>query len=341
MHKIDQQLNLMLRGRFDEGWKLSEQLFEEDPNNQRALFNRGWFLINQGKLQEGFQLLEVGRHLNVYGGTKPHTKKPIWNQKDSLQGKTVIINAEGGYGDNIIHARFAADIAKRGGKAIHKCAPELESLFRRIPGTYDVLTSNNLSRIPHDYWVPGFSCAWLFGHSFETLPNEPYISANAESVGVWKNIITSDKIKVGIRWSGSRQFEHQQFRIFPPEPLIDLYKYDKLQLYSLQRDNDIRELPEEIIDLQNLLISWEDTAAAIYNMDLIITSCTSIAHLASAMGKPTWVFVPMLPYHIWAYGDKHSPWYKETTRIFRQTRFGHWDKTFEELNNELKERFNL
>ena len=112
---------------------------------------------------------------------------------------------------------------------------------------------------------------------------------------IWKNIINSEKPKVGIRWSGSPLFEHQQFRIFPPEPLIDLYKYSDVQLYSLQRDTDTRELPEEIIDLQHIIISWEDTTAAIENMDLVITSCTSIAHLSAAMGKPTWVIVPLLP----------------------------------------------
>ena len=126
--------------------------------------------------------------------------------------------------------------------------------------------------------------------------NNPYISANPLSVDVWKNIIKSDKIKVGIRWSGSPLFEHQQFRIFPPEPLIDLHKYKEVQFYSLQRDTDTRELPEEIIDLQHLIISWEDTAAAIMNLDLVITSCTSIAHLAGALGKRTWVISPILPF---------------------------------------------
>jgi hypothetical protein len=57
------------------------------------------------------------------------------------------------------------------------------------------------------------------------------------------------------------------------------------------------------------------------------------------MGKPTWVIVPILPYHIWAYGDKHSPWYQETTRVFRQKTFGQWKEPFEELEEELKKLF--
>ena len=340
MHLIDQQLNLMIRGRFDEAWKLAEELKTLDPNDPKAKFNRGWFLINQGKLQDGFQCLEHGRGLNVYGGGKINTTKPIWDQSD-LKDKTVILSMECGFGDQIIYARFATEIWKRGGICILCCEKSLHSIFLRIPGVKKCITLDEVSSTPHDFWIPGFSASWLFGHEFDTLPNEPYIFAKQESVQIWKSIInTKKKIKVGIRWSGSPLFEHQQFRLFPPENLIDLYKdFDHIQFYSLQRDTDTRELPEEISDLQHLIISWEDTVACIENLDLVITSCTSIAHLASAMGKPTWVIVPLLPYHVWAYGDKYSPWYQETTRVFRQKKFGKWEEAFEEVGKELTALF--
>lgn len=335
MHLIDQQLNLMIRGRFDEAWKICEELERTTPDNLRHVFNRGWFLLNQGKFQEGFQNLEAGRFLGAYGSPKIPTDKPIWNRED-LTGKIVIIALEAGYGDHIIFARFATEVAKLGGSCIICSHPSLHSLFSRIPGVTKCISILEVRETRHDYWIPGFSCSWLFGHTFETLPNQPYIFPNPASVEIWKSIIKSDKIKVGIRWSGNPKFEHQQFRIFPPEPLIDIARYKELQVYSLQRDNDLRELPDSIYDLQHLLISWEDTAAAIANLDLVISSCTAIAHLASAMGKPTWVIVPILPYHVWAYGDEHSPWYQNTTKIYRQQKFGCWSATFEKLNHDLE-----
>jgi len=339
MHLIDQQLNLMIRGRFDDAWKIAEELERIDPTDRRAKFNRGWFLINQGKWQEGFQCLEYGRSLNVYGSGRLNTSKPIWDGSD-LNGKVVIINLEAGYGDNILQARFATEVWRRGGKCILNCDKSIHSLFNRIPGVEKCITLNEVATTYHDFWIPGFSCSWIFGHTVEDFPNDPYIFARQESVEVWKTIINTKKIKVGIRWSGNPKFEHQQFRIFPPELLINLYKYrEHIQFYSLQRDHDVRELPDEISDLQHLLISWEDTAACIENMDLIISSCTSIAHLASAMGKPTWVIVPLLPYHTWAYGGKHSPWYTEETTVFRQTKFGKWSDTFEEVASELDKKF--
>lgn len=339
MHLIDQQLNLMIRGRFEEGWKLAEELEALDPNDSRAKFNRSWFLVNQGKLQEGFKCLEHGRPLGVYGSGKINTTKPIWDQSD-LKGKTVILNMECGFGDQIIYARFATEIWKRGGTCILCCEQSLHSLFLRIPGVKECITLDRVSQTFHDYWIPGFSSSWLFGHDFDTLPNDPYIFAKNESIVLWKSMLNTKKIKVGIRWSGSPLFEHQQFRIFPAQKLIDLHKdFPHIQFFSLQRDTDIKELPKEISDLQHLIISWEDTAACIANLDLVITSCTSIAHLASAMGKPTWVIVPLLPYHIWAYGGDHSPWYQKTTKVFRQIKFGDWTDTFQKVSDELNQLF--
>jgi ADP-heptose:LPS heptosyltransferase len=342
MHLIDQQLNLMIRGRFDEAWQISQNLEDQNPSDLRHRFNRGWFLIQQGKLQEGFQSLESGRFLNVYGAGKIPTTKPIWDQSCSLLGKTVILNLECGFGDQIIYARFATEIQKLGGTCILCCDPNLASIFSRIPGVSRIITLSEVPTTYHDYWIPGFSASWLFGHEFDTLPNQPYLSANPASVEIWKSMLGQrNKPRIGIRWSGSPRFEHQQFRIFPPEKLINLHQYSELQFYSLQRDDDTRELPEDISDLKHLIISWEDTAACIENLDLVITSCTSVAHLSAALGKPTWVVVPILPYHIWAYGDDYSPWYPRTTRIFRQTKFSDWTECFDKLESELAKYFDI
>jgi len=341
MHLIDQQLNLMIRGRFDEAWEIAQQIIKEYPNDPRGKFNRGWHLLRQGKFQEGLQLLEYGRSLNVYGDGRINTKKPIWDQKADLYKKTVLIHMEGGYGDHFIHIRFAKEVEKLGGKCIIACHESLHGLYSTVSGVSKCIRKEEIPYTQHDFWIPAFSCSWIFGHTFETLPNDPYMFADPNSVDIWKSILKTDKkIKIGIKWSGNPQFEHQQFRIFPAEKLINLYKdNDHIQFYSLQRDDDIRELPKEIKDLQHFLISWEDTASCIENMDLVISSCTSVAHLASAMGKPTWVIVPILPYHVWAYGDKHSPWYQNTTRIFRQKEFGNWDHPFDEIRQELKNVF--
>jgi len=172
------------------------------------------------------------------------------------------------------------------------------------------------------------------------------LSAKDDEVRKWSKIVKlkkGKKFKVGIRWAGNPKFEHQQFRRFPPEFLTNLPMYEDLDIYSLQKDHNVVELPKEVTDLQDKLNTWDDTAAAIMNLDLVITSCTSIAHLSAAMGKETWVMVPCLPYHTWTYGaptSTTSPYYK-TAKIFRQKTYTKWNDTFTEVYKQLEKKFSL
>lgn len=358
MHDIDRMLKLQLDGHHEEARAISDKIEINgrdkllDPRGQqtddiwfRHCFNRGWFIINDGDYQAGCQLLEHGRYLNVYGSPPLYTKAPIFNPEvHDIKGKSIIVSLEGGYGDEIIHARFATSFKQLGAKNVYiAAAPELVSVFERIPGVDKVILRNQTDTVQHDFWVPGFSAGWIAGHTFENFPSDPYLTPKFESIEVWKSMINSDKIKVGIRWAGNPKFEHQQFRRFPENFITNLSKYPELQLYSLQRDHNLVPLPENVTDLQYLLLSWEDTMAAIANLDIVITSCTSIAHLSAAMGKETWVIVPVLPYHTWTPGapeSNTSPYYK-CARLFRQKDAKTWNGCFQELYAALEEKFNL
>jgi ADP-heptose:LPS heptosyltransferase len=135
-------------------------------------------------------------------------------------------------------------------------------------------------------------------------------------------------------WSDG--IEVDQNRLFPPKKLVDICENDDVQFYCLQKNNNSVQLPEHIQDLQHLLISWEDVVACVHNLDLVITTNTHIAHISSAMGKPTWVIVPTVPQPVWAHGDEHSPWYQKTTRVFRQKKYGEWDDVFDDIKSKLK-----
>lgn len=360
MHEIDLMLKLQLEGKHAEARKLSDKLENIgpdkilDPKGQntqdiwfRHSFNRGWFIIQDGDYQKGCQLLEHGRFLDVYGSPPLKTDAPIFNpQQHSIIDKSIIISLEGGYGDEIIHARFAQSFKKLGARKVYlAAAPELVSVFERIEGVDGVILRNQAHTVQHDFWVPGFSAGWVAGHTFDDFPGDPYLSPKSESIEIWKSIVKADqgKIKVGIRWAGNPKFEHQQFRRFPENFITNLSKYPELQLFSLQRDHNTIPLPDNVVDLQHFLISWEDTMAAIQNLDIVITSCTSIAHLSAAMGKETWVIVPILPYHTWTYGAPEtdtSPYYK-CVRLFRQKDPKKWNATFQHLYSELEKRFDL
>jgi hypothetical protein len=359
MHDIDNELKLMLDGRFKESRAISDKLQRLGPDKipdtegnlgnpemwTRHCFNRGWFMIQDGDYQKGCQLLESGRFINVYGSGPLKTNAPIFNPEEhDIRGKSIIISLEGGFGDEIIHARFVKSFKNLGASKVYlAAAPELVSVFERIEGCDGVILRNESHLVAHDYWVPGFSAGWVSGNTFKNFPNKPYISPKQESIEMWKTVISSDKIKVGIRWAGNPKFEHQQFRRFPAKFLTELAKYEDVQLYSLQRDQNIINLPDNIIDLQHYLISWEDTLAAIASLDIVITSCTSIAHAAAAMGKETWVITPILPYHTWTMGTPHSkksPYY-ECVTLYRQEDPKSWNSTFQKLYKDFQKRFNL
>jgi len=358
MHEIDEMLKLQLEGYHEQARVLSDKLEAIgadkilDPKGEntqdiwmRHCFNRGWFLIQDGDYQGGCKLLENGRFLNVYGSPPLKTDAPIFNpEQHDIKGKSIIVSLEGGFGDEIIHARFAKSYKDAGAEKVYiAAAPELVSVFERMEGVDGVILRNQAHTVPHDYWVPGFSSGWVAGHIFDNFPNQPYLTPRADSVEVWKSMIKSDKIKVGIRWAGNPKFEHQQFRRFPENFITNLAKYSELEIYSLQKDHNLVTLPEGITDLQHFLISWEDTMAAISNMDIIITSCTSIAHIAAAMGKETWVMVPVLPYHTWTYGSPDntgSPYYN-CVKLFRQVEKSKWNVPFQAMYAALEEKFNL
>lgn len=358
MHDIDVQLNNMLRGNFKEAWSVSEKLESMGPENIkdpsgknnpemwiRHKFNRAWFMLQQGDFQTGSMMLEHGRHINVYGGPPLKTDAPLYNpEQHDIKGKSIILSLEGGFGDEIIHVRFAKSYKKLGAaRVIVACSPELVPVFKRVDGVDDVILRNETHTIKHDFWIPGFSAGWVAGHTYDDLPNAPYISVADVSKQIWSGMITSDKKRVGIRWAGNPKFEHQQFRRFPVEFMLELAKYDDVQLYSLQRDNNLEPLPENVIDLQKWLWGWDDTIGAIHHLDLVITSCTSIAHLAAAMGKETWVLPPILPYHTWAPGapeSNTSPWYP-SVKLYRQREYQKWNSTFQALYKDFEDKFKL
>lgn len=358
MHDIDYQLQYMLLGEFEKGWEISERLESLGIEGMpllpgktkeelwiRHCFNRGWFFLRKGNYGLGCQLLEWGRHINNYGGSYLVTAAPIYNPSiHSLKDKSIIIALEGGLGDEIIYARFAQIYRSLGASHVYLAAsPQLVSVLNRVPGVDRAISRDQVHTVIHDYWIPGFSTGWVAGCTYETLPNDPYIAASPLYRDKWKKIISSDKIKVGIRWAGNPEFEHQQFRRFPAAYMLQLSQYTGIQFYSLQRDTDLKELPFEIQDLNPHLETWEDTAAAIEQLDLVISSCTSVAHLSGALGIPTWVVVPILPYHVWSYGAPHntsSPFYKTVT-LFRQKKPHQWLETFQDLYRALSEKFQL
>lgn len=332
--RLDLQVFLNAMGQEEESFAISSELLEIAPQDPRVLFNRGWHLLKRDQLQRGLALLEFGRGLNTYGNPRLNSSRPLW-QPGLSDGHRVLLVLEGGFGDELIHFRFGKDLVeKHGCKVTVVCNPALAELLGRQSWVSALAQREASLGVYHDSWLPGMSAALALGYEYKDLPASPYLHADFKKTKALEPIFQTDKIKIGIRWAGNPQFEHQQLRRFPPDLLTGLAEFKDVQLYSFQRDDDMVSLPPDIVDLAPVLKTWDDTAAALSHMDLVISSCTSVAHLSAALGKTTWVVVPALPYFTWARPGNDSPWYQSVTLI-RQGRFGAWDDVRTQLKMKV------
>lgn len=327
IHPLEEQVQAGLRGDFARGWEIAEELARVSPTCNRAAFNRAWYEMMRGDLFKGLELLDRGRWEKAFGDKPLPTQKTIY-RNENLQGKNLLICSEGGLGDEIINVRFAKDFAALGAKVTVACDPSLKSIFARVPGVSSVVSHKSAPDVYHDYWVPGMSAARVLEYTYEKLDGLPYLFVEATHSAKWQQLFAQNfkaqsPLKMGLRFYGNPKFEHEQHRRFPIEKLQEAVKPHAW--VSLQKEET--PLPLE---------TWEDTLAAISQLDLVITSCTSVAHASAALGKATWVIVPILPYYVWALPGDKSPWYK-SVRLFRQKKFGEWDNVFTEIHQALSD----
>jgi hypothetical protein len=322
IHDLDMQLAAGLMGDFKEGWRLAQKIEQEEPWNNRAAFNRGWYLMQQGKLLEGEKLLFRGRDESVFGNEPPKSPMPMWDGKSK---GTVLLNLEGGLGDQIHGVRYARDIAKIAGEVIVACSGALATLFRDVKGVVAVVQHDAVYGVVHDFWAPSMSTIPLLGYEYKDISGKPYI--NRPAVQPHKGL------RIGLRWQGNPQFEHEQHRIFPPTKLFDALDDIEAEFISLQRDEGSQFKPYWVKEVP--LNHWEETKLAVASCDLVITSCTSVAHLSGSMRIPTWIVTPILPYYLWAPKGNTTVWY-DSVKLYRQEVFGDWSAPFNQIKNDLQ-----
>lgn len=328
-HPLDEALSFSLSGQFEKSYDILCSLDKSDP---RVMFNMAWHEMRKGNLLYGMDLINAGRFIEVFG--LPLVPGKIW-KNEPLEGKTLLFRCEGGFGDQILNFRFAFDFKKMGANVLISCAKHLMPLFSKHG--FICIDNGYVHGAHYDYWVPAMSASYVLGYEYENLSGKPYV-IHEETKNLYSK--NDSNLKVGLRWSGSPEFEHEQFRRFDPNLMLDLINVEGCTFYSLQRDeNTIDGLP--FADMREQMKTWEDTASIINGLDLVITSCTSIAHMSAALGKETWVVVPILPYYVWSVPGNKSPWYDSVT-LFRQTKFGDWEDPFihirESLTQKIKER---
>jgi tetratricopeptide (TPR) repeat protein len=257
----------------------------------------------------------------------------------SVEGQTILLHAEQGFGETLQFLRFAPDVAARGGRVVVEVQPALANL-----GTHGLTGIRVISRgqplPPHDWHCPLPSVPAVLGIRLDTPPSRmPYLFARPDAVDVWRDRLKSmSRPLIGLCWRGNPAFPDDRRRSPGLCALAGLLDADAafVSLTRAPADAD-RPLLTRLYDATAELSDFDATAALIGALDLVITSDTAIAHLAGALAKPTWVLLAHAADWRWLMNREDSPWFP-TMRLFRQQKPGDWETIVDEVSRVLRQR---
>ena len=315
------QHDALMKGDFKKSKELAYENLKEFPNDPDIAFNAGWAKLSDGKVAEGYKLLDKGRKTTVWGDPFQSTQ-PMW---DGEKG-TVLLRLERGLGDQLHQVRYARDLKAAGCTVVVSAQGHLAEVISTIPEVDVVVQHEAAAGVYHDYFLPAMSAPIQLGYKTNAdLDGTPYIP---------KPDVDVVPHRVGLRWSGLPAYEHATKRKFPHELLFNTMK-NKVDCINLQRDEGAEYCPNWIEQVD--LSTWTATARAIASCEFVVTSCTGVAHLAGAMGVPTKVIIPVVPYYLWTYPGSSTPYY-DSISLLRQTKVDDWLAPFIELADSLETR---
>jgi Flp pilus assembly protein TadD len=330
-------LALCLRdlGRLDEAVGCFGRALALNPDNRRARVELAIALLMRGELAQGFAAYEVRKRLPET--PTPDFRQPAWDG-GPLGGKRILLHPEQGLGDALLFVRFARELKRRGATVMVLCQALLKELLATVDYIDHVVAEGE--PLPEfDLHASMVSLPHLCRVDFEapTLP-QPYLRAPAES-RIKLGHIEQAKLRIGIYWAGMPGRPQDRQRSVPFQKFMTLAGDPELLVFSLQgglHQKDIQTFGAGglVHDVGRGIFDFAEAATALSQLDLLISIDAPIAHLAAAMGLPTWVMMPSVADWRWQLGGA-QPWYP-TARLFRQPRPGDWDSVFAEVKAELQ-----
>lgn len=317
-----------------------------EPGLVEAHVNLGMQLLLAGRLAEGWKEYEWRQRYPEYSGADLAAggeEYPRRWEGGALEGRTILLDAEQGFGDAIQFLRYAPLVAERGGRVLVRCAPELAGLTAIAPGV--TATATRGGPLPaFDIHCPLPSLPLVFRTTLEDIPAQvPYLRADPQKLERWRSRLAGGAadLRVGLVWASQSQHRTAGAKSLALAALAPLAGIPGLRLYSLQKGEAARQAERSpaglrIEDLSGELRDFSDTAAAVANLDLVISVDTAVAHLAGAMGRPAWTLLKHAPDWRWLLAREDSPWYP-TMRLFRQRKPADWRPVVDEVAGALRQ----
>lgn len=304
------------------------------PDFVDAHWNRSLAWLVTGNYEQGWPEHEWRWKLKKY--YRRRFSQPLW-EGERFEGKRLLIFVEQGLGDTMHFARYLPMVKALGGTVILEVQPPVETLMKVAPGVDEVVLQNKT--LPEfDLQVPMICLPRIFKTKIETIPSViPYLNRpSVEKPLLWEK---TDRPRIGFVWAGSPVHDNDRNRSCPLEKLIPLFENQSKSWVSFQKGPATEKLstlsPDfQVEDWGSRFRDFVDTAWALDEIDLLITVDTSVAHLAGAFGKKTWLILPFNPDWRWMLDREDSPWYP-SFRIFRQDRTRRWETVVEQMKEAL------
>jgi tetratricopeptide (TPR) repeat protein len=332
---------LRCAGRFQEAICAYKQAVALDPNKDASHFGLAMAYIFQGDFERGWKLHE--RFLNAKGRNAHRLRS--WFANKSLAGKTILLKPEGGLGDTIQFVRYARELKKYGLTVIVATQPQLYKLLARCPYIDHLISTGQQLTLSFDDWTTLMSMAPILYSIEHQIPAfSPYIWADPNLVKQWEPYFAHEtNLKVGVSWQASVHNDTSRPAVarrgIPLSELLIIGQLPQISMYSLQQEDgleQLRDMPsyaqlhqfDATFDKEHG--AFEDSAAVLEHLDLLITVDSALAHLAGAMGKEVWLLLPYATDWRWVHNATTSVWYP-SMRIFKQTTPFDWQEVMERV----------
>jgi len=338
---------LHARGDHDQALECWQRAIELEPDYAQAHWNRSLVLLLKGRFAEGWKEYEWRRRTSLIASAYPHKlDKPRWDGKP-FTGKRLLVHYEQGLGDNLQFVRYLPMVKPLGGTVIFETLKPLRPLLSNFDGIDELIEASPDSPpdVEFDIYTSLMDLPGIFGTTIDNIPAEvPYLHADPASVERWRERLYGAGLKVGLVWSGrptgANEVLSLQYRSCRLEHFLPLADIPDVSLYGLQKGptaEQAAQLSKQIIacNYGEEFKDFADTAAAIENLDLVISIDTSVAHLAGAMGKPVWVLLKSDADWRWLLDRDDCPWYP-TMRLFRQNKPYDWGEVLGRVADELR-----
>ncbi len=327
-------------GRLDDAMACYNRAKQIDPRSPGAHWNHGLALLGKGDLLAGFIGYEWRWQCKDLLPPPRKFKKPRWDGS-RLDGKTIFLWAEQGFGDTIQFVRYVSQVVGQGGRIVLECQGRLKDIMGSVAGISQVIAAGE--KVPDfDTHLPLMSLPYVLRTTTHTVPTRiPYLHVPRKLIAETRAKFgkPDGTLKVGISWAGRPQHKEDHLRSMTLQHLAPLADVPNVTFVTLQKGDPARQMDNPplgmlLANIRNANDSFINTAALMQNLDLIITVDTAVAHLAGAFGRPVWVILAYSPDWRWKLQGDRTPWYP-SMRLFRQKTSGDWPSAIAQVREAL------